>query len=193
MPEITLNTNLDKISEQAFKALVAKGIYCLLFPIKVSGKTKTTDTSKNLLNGVSVGNITIGDETPDQEEFQDQLLGGLYKMYAGGAIDPGDLSLATNFEPDAIPLEISGVVNSQVVTPQFALVLAVEKDDKTLQGFFACGANYNGGQGLQGDYGKIIKSNLKFKLTGEPIRGFPKVGTFSKSLYGPLPYVPQPS
>ena len=183
----TINPNIDTIPFQAFEALVAKGVYCLLFPLKVTGGNMINDTTENLLNGIPIGNITIGDETPEQEEFQDQLAGGLYKTFAGGSIDPGDLNLTSYFAPGKPPLKIQGVVNSTVIIPQFTFIAAVQDTDPMkLQAFFAAGVNYNGGQGIQGDFGKIIKSNLKFKISGKPLRGFQAAGKLDKSLYGPI-------
>ncbi|GHT26826.1 hypothetical protein FACS18942_05010 [Planctomycetales bacterium] len=182
MPDPIINQNIDQLTQQAFAALVSKGIYCLLFPVKTD---KTIDKTVNYLNGIPVGNITAGDESADSEEYQDQLAGGIYKNFISGAIDPSDITMTTYFSPTTAQFTPPAPVQSVVVTPQMILILAVESaQEGQLQGFFAAGCNYSGGRGLDGSYGSIVKSSLKFKLSGKPKRGFIEVGTFDKTLYG---------
>jgi len=183
MADPVINAKIDALTEAAFAALVSKGIYCLLFPVKAD---KTIDTTVNYLNGVPVGNITTGDETPDSEEFRSQLAGGVYKTFIRGAIDPGDVTLANYFSPNGNEFTPPPPVQSIVMSPEMIIILAVESDAAgKLQGFFACGCNYNGGRNLDGTYGQIVKSGLKFKLSGKPLRGFHEAGKLDKSLYGP--------
>jgi hypothetical protein len=80
-----------------------------------------------------------------------------------------------------------GQINSTVITPQFMLILAKKKSDTVLEAFFAAGVNYSGGNDLKGDYGKIIGSSLKFKISGEPKVGFAACGEIPMTWYGPLP------
>ncbi|MDR2757618.1 MAG: hypothetical protein LBC20_18160, partial [Planctomycetaceae bacterium] len=81
--------------------------------------------------------------------------------------------------------DVAGVVNSTVTSPQFILILAIQHTTETLlQGFFAAGVNYAGGNDIKGDYGKTMGSSMKFKITGTPKWGFTEVGTFNKTLYG---------
>jgi len=70
-----------------------------------------------------------------------------------------------------------------VFTPQFLLILARKKSDTVLEGFFSAGVNYAGGNDIKGDYGKVIGSSLKFKITGEPKVGYEEVGDFPLSVY----------
>jgi hypothetical protein len=169
------------------EAMVSKGIHMLLFKLQADGKP---DTSKNILYGVSMGSISSSGETVDSEELQDQLIGGNYKAFLSGAIDPGDFTLNTNYTPKMGKLEINPVVDSFVIAPQFLLILATTNsaDDKgNLKGFWASAVNYNGGREIKGDIGKIIGSSLKFKASGEPKVGFDEVGSIPKSLYNAVP------
>ena len=52
-----------------------------------------------------------------------------------------------------------------------------------LQGFLAAGVNYKGGKDIKGDYGKVIKTSLKFEISGESKQGYDKVGIIAMSLY----------
>ena len=188
MPNESLPGVFAEVQNRAFKALVSKGIYALLFPLKEVNGEIIVDTSENLLNGYPVGGFTGSGETVDSEEFQDQLMGGVYKNFVSGAVDPGDIGFTTYFTPAKGKPDLAKVVNSQVFTPQFLLILAVNQDDNTLQGFFSGGVNYAGGNDLKADYGKIISSSFKFKITGEPNWGFAKCGSFPKSMYGSVAY-----
>lgn len=176
---------LDEVQNKAFKALVSKGIHALLFPMKEDDDGNIVcDISLNLLKGYPVGGFSGSGDTADSEEFQDQLMGGAYKNFVPGAVDPGDISFNTYFTPGKAKPNLATVKNSMVFTPQFMLALATETNDpETLQGFFAAGVNYQSGSDLKGDYGKIIGSSLKFKITGEPKWGFAEVGTIAKTLY----------
>jgi hypothetical protein len=174
MPEI-INTQIDKLTEQAFQALVSKGIYALLFATKYDTASKkiVADTSKNILYGYKVGGFNTSGDSADSEEFQDQLSGGFFKSFIGGAIDGGDFSFNSYFAPDKPKPKITGIVRSTVITPQFILILAIEHEDEDkLQGFFASGINYLGGNDIKGDLGKAIGSSMKFKISGKPLWGF---------------------
>ncbi|MDR1383323.1 MAG: hypothetical protein LBJ67_05700 [Planctomycetaceae bacterium] len=179
---------IDDIASQSFKALVSKGVYALLFPIKITSGTPSVVTDSNLLNGYPVGTFNGSGDTADSEEFQDQLRGGLFKMFAGGAIDPGDVTLNTYFAPELGRPKLPTIVNSEVISPQFLLILAVGSTTSgKLKGFFAAGVNYSGGNDIKGDYGKIIGSSLKFKISGLVKAGYDEIGEINKSLYGTIP------
>ncbi|MDR1270633.1 MAG: hypothetical protein LBK82_14015 [Planctomycetaceae bacterium] len=181
---------VTQLEKQSFEALVSKGIYALLFPMINDGEGIKADISNNVLNGYPVGGITSGGDSADSEEFQDQLMGGEFKTFIGGAIDPGDVTFNTYFSVEKGRPQISGVRNSRVITPQFILILAIQSEtDGKLQGFFAAGVNYSGGNDIKGDYGKIIGSSLKFKITGSVKAGATAVGLIDKELYGELPYL----
>jgi hypothetical protein len=173
------NDVATQLGNERFEALVAKGIHAILFAVTPSG----TDKTRNLLHGYPVGGFQTSGETADMEEFQDQIRGGNYKTYIGGAIDPGDITFNAYFAPTMGKPEIEGVINSTVLTPQFILQLARKQSDTMLQGFFAAGVNYLGGNDIKGDYGKVIGSSLKFKISGEPLVGYAKVGPIAMSLY----------
>jgi len=176
-------TIITQIADEGFEALAAKGIHALLFPMEsVSGNIQA-NMSKNILCGYPIGNINTSGENVDQEEFQDQIRGGNYKNFFGGAIDPGDITFSAYFDPNRGKPDIRGVENSMMITPQFALILARVKlpapwpnQSKTtptsLQAFFSAGVNYAGGMEIKGDYGKAIGSSLKFKITGKPTYGY---------------------
>jgi len=176
------NPVLTQIAGDAFEALVAKGIHVMLFPLKRQGANIVTDTTTNLLKGYPIGSITTGGESVDSEEFQDQLRGGMHKTKIAGAIDSGDITLKAYFNPAGGKPKIAGIVDSVTFTPQFALVLA-RKSGEVLQGFFSAGVNYAGGNDIQGEYGKVIGSSLKFNISGEAKFGYEEVGTFPMSLY----------
>ena len=180
---MSFNDIITQIENDSFEALVSKGIHAILFAMKRTGGTITTDKSKNLLYGYPVGGFNTGGETVDMEEFQDQIRGGIYKTSLPGAIDPGDLTFTTYFAPSLGKPDVAGVVNSMVITPQFILCLARKISDSTLQGFFLSGVNYAGGNDIKGDYGKAIGSSLKFKISGEPKVGYDQVGNIPMSLY----------
>ncbi|GHT28041.1 hypothetical protein FACS18942_08080 [Planctomycetales bacterium] len=79
-------------------------------------------------------------------------------------------------------------------TPQFILMLGIYPADTplgtvpaTLDGFFAAGCNYAGGGDIKGDYGKVIGSSLKFKLTGQVKIGTAEVGSIDYQLYTAQP------
>lgn len=178
MPEPEFTTVATQIASERFEALVSKGIHAMLFPVTRDG----LDKSKNLLYGYPVGGFNTSGETVDQEEFQDQTRGGDYKTFIPGATDPGDITFNTYFDQNKGKPPIEGVVNSTVMTPQFVLVLARKQSATQLQGFFTAGVNYSGGNDIKGDYGKVIGSSLKFKITGKPYYG-PEVGTIPMSEY----------
>ena len=173
-----------QVINEAFEAIVAKGIHALLFPLKrgTNGSIEI-DTSKNLLYGYPIGSFNTGGESVDSEEFQDQTRGGIYKTKVAGAIDPGDITFNAYFDPKFGKPDIAGVHNSMVFTPQFVLYLARKKSETELQGFFAAGVNYAGGSEIKGDYGKILGSSLKFAISGEPQYGENKVGIISMAHY----------
>jgi hypothetical protein len=179
-----------QLEKQSFEALVSKGIYAMLFPMIHDGTERKADISNNLLNGYPIGGITSGGDSTDSEEFQDQLMGGEFKTFIQGATDPGDVTFNTYFNLEKGRPPITGIRNSRVITPAFILILAIESEtaDK-LQGFFVAGVNYSGGNDIKGDYGKIIGSSLKFKITGSVKVGATAVGLIDKALYGELPYV----
>lgn len=168
------------LTEDFFEALIAKGIHAILFRVKRDG---TTDKTKNLLYGVPIGNIKLGGESVDMEDFQDQIRGGMHKNKIGGAIDPGDVAFDGYYNPNVGKPDVVGVVNSMAVTPEFILTLARKKSKTVLEGFFAAGVNYAGGMDITGDYGKVVKSSLKFSITGEPLYGYDDVGDIAMSLY----------
>jgi hypothetical protein len=148
------------------------------------------DSTKNILNGYPVGTFNSGGESVDSEEFQDQLSGGNYKAFLGGAIDGGDITFNTYFEPSKGKPNIPGIVKSKIITPQFTLILAIVNtiqagtgDILTLQPFYASGVNYSGGAELKGDLGKAIGSSLKFKISGEPIMGTTDLDPIAYSYY----------
>jgi hypothetical protein len=177
---ITLPSTLTDL-QKVTTAMVSKGIYAILLKLKTSGEA---DTSRNILNGYTIGSITSGGDTVTSEEFQDQLLGGTNKTFISGAIDPGDFTISTYFNPDKPKPEIDPVVNSIVTTPQFILILATTGGaEGALKGFWAGGVNYNGGQEIKGEYAKIIGSSFKFKASGEVKVGFAAVGELSMALY----------
>ena len=173
---------LTQIANEGFEALVAKGIHAMLFRIERQGTGYRTDTTKNLLYGYPIGNFTKGEESVESEEFQDQIRGGSYKNHVAGAIDAGDITFNAYFDVNVGKPDIEGVVNSTVFTPQFALILARKKSDTMLEGFFSAGVNYLGGNDIKGDYGKVIATSLKFKISGKPTYG-KKVGEIAMSLY----------
>jgi hypothetical protein len=181
---------VTELEKQSFEALISKGIYGLLFLMIHDGDTIKADISENLLNGYPVGGITGGGDSVDSEEFQDQLLGGDYKTFVRGAVDPGDVTFNTYFSMEKGKPKLSGIRNSRIITPEFILILAIQSEDEDkLQGFFAAGVNYSGGNDLKGEYGKVIGSSLKFKITGSVKVGADAVGMIDKSLYGELPYI----
>jgi hypothetical protein len=169
-----------QLTADHFETLVSKGIHAILFRVKRDG---TTDKTKNILYGCPVGSFNTSGETVEMEEFQDQIRGGMHKTKVGGAIDPGDITFKAYFDPTRGKPDIEGIVNSMAVTPQFTLILARKKNATTLEGFFAAGVNYAGGNDIQGDYGKIIGSSLKFAITGEPQYGYDDVGDIPMSMY----------
>ena len=169
---------LTQLGNEKFEAFVSKGIHALLFPVTREG----VDTTRNLLYGYPVGGFNTSGDTVDQEEFQDQIRGGMNKTFLPGLIDPGDITFNTYFTPDKGKPEIPGVVDSMVMTPQFILILA-RKKGAGLEGFLSAGVNYASGNDLKGDYGKTIGSSLKFKITGEVKSGYAAVGPVSMELY----------
>jgi hypothetical protein len=179
----TENQIITQVANEAFEALVAKGLHAMLFPLKRQGANIVTDTSVNLLKGYPIGSINSSGDSADSEEFQDQLRGGMYKTKIGGAVDPGDITFKAYFAPTMGKPKIEGIVNSMVFTPQFLLILARKQSDTELQGVFSAGVNYAGGNDIQGEYGKVVGSSLKFQITGEPKVGYNEVGTFPMSLY----------
>ena len=174
----------DLLSEDAFEALVSKGIRVILYPIKrQSDGSLEVDKSKNILYGYPVGGFNTSGESVDSQEFQDQLRGGMYKSKIGGQIDPGEITFDAYFDPTHGKPDIEGIVNSMSITPQFVLALARKKSETMLEGFFAAGVNYAGGFDIKGDLGKTIGSSLKFAITGEPQFGYDFVGEMPMSMY----------
>ena len=170
---------MTQLGNERFEALVSKGIHALLFPVTRDG----VDTSKNLLYGYPIGGFNTSGDTVESEDFQDQILGGMYKTKISGAIDPGDITCNAYFAPEMGKPKIEGVVNSMVMTPQFILILARKKSATMLEGFFAAGVNYGGGNDTKGDYGKAIGSSMKFNISGEPKVGYDEVGDIPMDLY----------
>lgn len=179
-----VNTPIDSLTAQAFQGLVSKGIYGLLFPLKTVAEQLVIDTTTNLLADYPVGGFSTSGDSVDSEEFQSQLAGGNNKTFLAGAVDPGEITFNSYFAPSKGKPKVTGAVNSTVTSPQFILILAIEHATSTLlQGFFAAGVNYAGGNEIKGDYGKTMGSSMKFKITGNTKWGFTEVGTFNKSLY----------
>jgi hypothetical protein len=118
----------------------------------------------------------------------------MHKQKIAGAIDPGDITFDAYFDPNFGKPEIEGVVNSMVFTPQFVLYLARKKSATKLEGFFSAGVNYAGGNDIQGDLGKSMRTTLKFAITGEPKYGYANVGEIDMALYkaGSTPVTPDP-
>ena len=170
---------MTQLGNERFETFVSKGIYALLFPVTRDG----VDTTKNLLYGYPVGSFNMSGETVEMEDFQDQIRGGMNKTFIAGQTDPGDITFDAYFTPEMGKPPIEGVVNSMVFTPQFILTLARKKDATTLEGFFSAGVNYAGGNEIKGDLGKAMKTSLKFKITGETLVGYDKVGDIDMSLY----------
>jgi hypothetical protein len=180
MSDPALPSTLDNFIKPT-TAMVSKGIHALLFKI---GADEQPDITKNILYGYTVGGITSGGDTVDSEEFQDQLAGGTNKTFIAGAIDPGDFTINTYLNPTKGKPKIDAVKDSLVITPQFMLILATTGGTSgALKGFWAAGVNYNGGNEIKGDYGKIIGSSLKFKASGEVKVGFTEVGLIPMALY----------
>ena len=170
---------MTQLGNERTEALVSKGIHAILFKTTRDG----VDDTVNLLYGYPIGTFKTSGETVEMEDFQDQIRGGMYKNSIPGAIDPGDISFDALFTPEMGKPDIEGAVNSMVLTPQFILTLARKKDENTLEGFFSAGVNYAGGNDINGDYGKVLKTSLKFKITGEPLVGYENVGDIAMSLY----------
>ena len=190
MTEQTEINALDIINDfggSAFEGLVAKGVLMLLFPMVRNGSAIQADTSENLLHGYKVGGFTGSGETVDSEELQDQLTGGAYKAYISGSIDAGDMNLTATFDPDKGPLKLTPMRHSRVVTPNFVYLLATTSPDpEKLDVFLIAGVNYLGGRDIKGDYGKVIGTSFKFKITGKPKVGTKECGRIAISLYGEL-------
>ncbi len=184
MPEPE-NTIISQITDEAYEALVAKGVHVLLFPLVKESTGIKADTAKNLLKGWPIGSFTGSGETADSEEYQDQLIGGIYKTFISGGLDPGDINLKTYFNPDVGKPDIAPVKHSRTITPQFVLMLATTCDEpEQLEVWWSGGVNYLGGGGINGDYGKVIGSELKFKVSGAVKVGKTNNGKIPKSLYG---------
>lgn len=189
-PPDTINAEeiLGQMGEESFEGLVAKNVLMMLFPMIRDGNGLKADTSENLLNGYKVGGFSGSGDSVDSEELQDQLMGGEYKAFISGAIDAGDFSITTAFNPDKGRLKITPIRHARVVSPQFALLLATTCDDKTkLDVWMIAGVNYLGGREIKGDFGKIIGSSIKFKMTGKPRVGTSECGQIDIGLYGELP------
>jgi len=183
MSEPQENLNFTQIANEAFEALVSKGIHAILFPLVRGSNGIEVDKTRNLLYGYPVGNINGSGENVESEEFQDQIRGGNYKQKIGGVIDPGDITFDAYYDPNKGKPAIEGVVNSMAFTPQFILALARKKSPTTLDGFFLAGVNYAGGNELKGDLGKAFKTSLKFAISGEPKTGYAQVGEIPMSDY----------
>ncbi|MCL2710771.1 MAG: hypothetical protein FWE95_07810 [Planctomycetaceae bacterium] len=175
---------MTQVADDNFEALVSKGIHAILFPLKrgTNGAIEL-DKSKNLLHGYPIGGFDSTGDTVESEEFQDQLMGGNFKNFIGGAIDAGEITFNAYFAPTKGKPKIEGVVNSMVIVPQFVLSLARKKNETTLEGFFTAGVNYGGGNDIKGELGKALKTSLKFKITGEPKVGYDEVGEIPMSDY----------
>ena len=139
------------LEQQSFAALVSKGIRGLLFPPIQNGTSIKADTTNNILNGYPIGGITTGGDSVDSEEFQDQLLGGQNKSFLGGATDPGDITFTTYFNTAKGKPKLQRIRHSRSITPQFILILATTSPTEgKLQGWFASGVNYAGGNEIKG-------------------------------------------
>jgi hypothetical protein len=186
MPTIENNAILTANNAEVFRQLVAKGIHLLLFPYTTgTGGAAQLDTTTNLLYGYRYGTITSGGESVDQEEIADQLAGGSFKSFAGGAIDGGDFTMNTYYNIATGGPQIQQIVDSTIMVPQFFLLMAttMQSDPDKLQVFWAAGVNYNGGKEIKGDTGKAIGSSLKFKISGRVISGTDACGTINKTYY----------
>lgn len=185
MSTINAEEIIDQIAESSFEGLVSKGVLMMLFPMLRNGSGLQADTSENLLNGYKVGGFSGSGDSVDSEELQDQLMGGEYKAFISGAIDAGDFSITTAFNPDKGRLKITPIRHSRVVSPQFVLLLATTSEDKDkLDVWMIAGVNYLGGREIKGDFGKVIGSSIKFKMTGKPKIGTTECGQIAIDLYG---------
>lgn len=188
MSTVDAATILNKMGDDAFEGIVSKGVLMMLFPMVRNGTSLKADTTENLLNGYKVGGFSGSGDSVDSEELQDQLMGGENKVFFSGAVDAGDFSITTAFNPEKGRLKLVPIRHSRVVSPQFALLLATTCDEPTkLDVWFIAGVNYLGGREIKGDFGKIIGSSLKFKVSGKPKVGTAECGQIDIALYGLLP------
>jgi hypothetical protein len=183
MSDIVVPEFVDTIESNATTALVSKGIYAMLYKMVKNGALFTPNVTKNYLFGYTIGGINGSGDTVSSEEYQDQLLGGTNKTFVPGAIDPGEITLTTYFDPQKGVPDVDPVRHSYIITPQFLLILAVldsKATPKSLRPFWTGGVNYNGGNDLKGELGKVIGSSLKFKVTGKQKVGFRANGALTR-------------
>ena len=186
MPIDTLDI-IDNFGKETFEGLVAKNVYMMLFPMVRSGNGIVADTSENLLNGYKLGGFTGSGDTADSEELQDQLMGNEYKVFVGGILDGGDFTINSMFNPDKPRLKIIPMRHSRIVSPQFVFLMATTSDDpEKLDVFLAAGVNYLGGRDIKGDFGKVIGTSFKFKVTGKSKVGTAECGQLDIAFYGPM-------
>lgn len=175
---------LQSITAEAREQLVSKGVHVILFAIERQSGALTLNTGNNLLKGWPIGSLSGSGDNSDSEEYGDQLSGGIYKTFIGGGIDPGDITLSSYFDVDVGKPDIQPIVNSRVITPQFVLMLAIPSSTaSSLDVVWSGGVNWSGGGNINGELGKSVKSELKFKVTGEPKVGLSKNGTIPYTYY----------
>ena len=128
----------------------------------------------NLLATRLVKSLSKDAETFDQEEVTNICLLGRFKQFLSCGGDPGTLTVNSYWDSRVGAVQPSAsTVTSYARCGEGRLFLARVTDAGngtfTRWTFFACDANIQSCNTLEGEAGKSIGTTIVFKLTGEPV------------------------
>lgn len=155
--------------EQTDEYAVSIGIYCLYFE---------ANSQDNYMKGFKVMDVNKAPNVHDQKEVGHQLASGRWKNHVSLMSDAGDLTVKGHFEFERGKYSPAETVNSRVKGPAGTVMLGIAASDADkIEIFFMCGANVNEDGSIEGAFGDVMGSAVKFKLSGEPKMGTVECGT----------------
>ncbi len=163
--------------EQTDDYMISAEIYCLFFPY---------GSRVNYMKGMKVTDINRSPTVYTQAEVGHQLASGIYANFATTKADPGELTVKNHFEFERgtkPPIHTYPRIKGPTGTVMLGVV---EPDDfDNIQIFFLCGANIAEEGGIEGNFGSVMMSATKFKLSGEPKMGTLECNTkiYHNSIY----------
>ncbi len=149
--------------EQTDEYAVSVGLYCFYFPY---------GASSNFLKGFKITDITKSPNVHDQKEVGHQLASERWKNHISLMSDAGDLTVKGYFEFEAGFDELPEVTQSRIKGPAGTVMLGLATDTEgAFNIFFQCGANIQEEGSIEGTFGEVMTTAVKFKLSGKPLMG----------------------
>ena len=142
---------------------ISIGLYCFYFPY---------GTQENYLKGFKITDINKSPNVHTQKEVGHQLAADGWAEHVTLKSDAGDLTVKGMFEFESGTGEPPRPVRSRIKGPAGTVMLglAAEADGK-VDIFFECGANVQEEGAIEGAFGEVMETAVKFKLSGKPKMG----------------------